>query len=149
MAHTSCPLWRCSGLGGSRACAQAPGDVHRQHRAAGLASPGRQQAEEWPRQKLTCRLLQVYEVVDNAIDEAQAGYATLVEVVLRADGAVSVRDNGRGVRRGQEGASPQPGGAQSAELGGADPGGRAFRDGEVGAGNGAHGTRRNPKTRAS
>ena len=62
------------------------------------------EAEDWPRRKLTCRPLQVYEVVDNAIDEAQAGHATLVEVVLRADGAVSVRDNGRGVRRGQEGA---------------------------------------------
>src|SRR5579871_5642885 len=39
----------------------------------------------------------VYEVVDNAIDEALAGWATRVDVVLNPDGSCTVRDNGRGI----------------------------------------------------
>jgi DNA gyrase subunit B len=39
----------------------------------------------------------VYEVVDNSVDEAMAGFCTKITVIVRKDGAVSVEDNGRGI----------------------------------------------------
>ncbi|WP_404351114.1 DNA topoisomerase (ATP-hydrolyzing) subunit B [Phycicoccus jejuensis] len=39
----------------------------------------------------------VWEIVDNAVDEALAGYADTIDVILMEDGAVRVKDNGRGI----------------------------------------------------
>ncbi|MFZ2042666.1 MAG: DNA topoisomerase IV subunit B [Trebonia sp.] len=39
----------------------------------------------------------LWEIFDNAVDEALAGYCTRVEVILHADGSAEVRDNGRGI----------------------------------------------------
>jgi DNA gyrase subunit B len=38
-----------------------------------------------------------FEIIDNAVDEAQAGYATRCDVVLNGDGSVTVTDDGRGI----------------------------------------------------
>jgi DNA gyrase subunit B len=39
----------------------------------------------------------VWEIVDNSVDEALAGYADTIDVTLREDGSVRVKDNGRGI----------------------------------------------------
>jgi DNA gyrase subunit B len=43
----------------------------------------------------------VWEVVDNSVDEAMAGYATTIHVTIKTDGTVVVRDDGRGVPVGK------------------------------------------------
>ena len=39
----------------------------------------------------------IYEIVDNAVDEAMAGYCTRISITLETDQSVTIRDNGRGI----------------------------------------------------
>ncbi len=67
-----------TGTGRTRGGTQTPGHVYRLHRSPGLHHL-------------------VYEIVDNSIDEALAGFCTHIEVEVLPGDVVTVRDNGRGI----------------------------------------------------
>src|SRR5438552_7573050 len=50
----------------------------------------------------------VYEIVDNAVDEAMAGFNDLIEITIHPDNSVAVRDRGRGIPTDVEGSTGLP-----------------------------------------
>jgi len=90
---------------------QRPEDLPEYRMAEGSAEYGAEQMEhlsdlEHVRERPSMYILDtalgglhqlVYEVVDNSIDEAMAGYATEISVTINMDGSVTVEDNGRGI----------------------------------------------------
>ena len=60
-----------------------------------VLEPVRQRHGMYTRTDHPLHILQ--EVIDNAADEALAGYANLLKVCLHTDGSISVEDNGRGI----------------------------------------------------
>jgi DNA gyrase subunit B len=51
----------------------------------------------------------VYEIVDNAVDEAMAGFNDLIEITIHPDNSVTIRDRGRGIPTDVEGSTGLPG----------------------------------------
>jgi DNA gyrase subunit B len=58
----------------------------------------------------------VWELIDNAVDEAAAGFANLVEVTLYKDGSVEVADNGRGIPIGKHKENGRAGSRTALEI---------------------------------
>jgi DNA gyrase subunit B len=58
----------------------------------------------------------VWELIDNAVDEAAAGFANLVEITLHRDGSVEVADNGRGIPIGRHAEGGRTGDRTALEI---------------------------------